>query len=210
MGKRNQRDQHHRRHHQPDCRADEPAVAECVESRRRAPATRAAAFAVVAEEIRNLADRSAKATSDIAAIIKALQEVAHDAVSATNDGLRVADESNSLAENGASGLRKILGGLSDVTGVVAQIARATEEQRGAAKAVGHVRERDGRAGQGGGGRDRGAGGRGIVHGAGHGSDPEGDQGGVAGSERAGARGSRHHQGRTVRRRASPDKSARRR
>ena len=38
-------------------------------------------FAVVAEEIRNLADRSAKATSDIAAIIKALQEVAHDAVS---------------------------------------------------------------------------------------------------------------------------------
>src|SRR5947209_9245829 len=49
-------------------------------------------FAVVAEEIRNLADRSAKATSDIAAIIKALQEVAHDAVTASNDGLRVADE----------------------------------------------------------------------------------------------------------------------
>ena len=37
-------------------------------------------FAVVAEEIRNLADRSAKATSDIAAIIKALQEVAREAV----------------------------------------------------------------------------------------------------------------------------------
>ena len=36
-------------------------------------------FAVVAEEIRNLADRSAKATADIAAIIKALQDVAQDA-----------------------------------------------------------------------------------------------------------------------------------
>ena len=45
-------------------------------------------FAVVAEEIRNLADRSAKATSDIAAIIKALQDVAQEAVDASNEGLR--------------------------------------------------------------------------------------------------------------------------
>ena len=45
-------------------------------------------FAVVAEEIRNLADRSAKATSDIAAIIKALQEVAREAVDASNEGLK--------------------------------------------------------------------------------------------------------------------------
>ncbi len=36
-------------------------------------------FAVVAEEIRNLADRSAQATADIAAIIRALQEVAREA-----------------------------------------------------------------------------------------------------------------------------------
>ena len=55
---------------------------------------------MVAEEIRNLADRSAKATSDIAGIIKALQDVAQEAVAAANDGLRVADESNTLAETG--------------------------------------------------------------------------------------------------------------
>src|SRR4029453_14549455 len=47
-------------------------------------------FAVVAEEIRNLADRSAKATADIAAIIKALQEVAQEAVTASNEGMTVA------------------------------------------------------------------------------------------------------------------------
>jgi len=79
-------------------------------------------FAVVAEEIRNLADRSAKATADIAAIIKALQEVAQDATAATNDGLRVADESNTLAETGAVALRKILTGVSDTATLVSQIA----------------------------------------------------------------------------------------
>ena len=92
-------------------------------------------FAVVAEEIRNLADRSAKATADIAVIIKALQEVAQEAVSAANDGLRVADESNTLAENGASGLSKILAGLSETAGLVSQIARATDEQKQAAQSV---------------------------------------------------------------------------
>ncbi len=60
-------------------------------------------FAVVAEEIRNLADRSAKATSDIASIIRSLQEVSQEAVASTNDGLRIADESNALAEGGAAG-----------------------------------------------------------------------------------------------------------
>jgi methyl-accepting chemotaxis protein len=90
-------------------------------------------FAVVAEEIRNLADRSAKATSDIAAIIKALQEVSQDAVGASNDGLRIADESNALAEAGGTGLKKILSGLTETAGVVSQITRASEEQRQAAQ-----------------------------------------------------------------------------
>jgi methyl-accepting chemotaxis protein len=92
-------------------------------------------FAVVAEEIRNLADRSAKATSDIATIIKALQEIVGEAVTTTNDGLRVADDSNALVESGAGGLKKILGGLGEITTAVAQIARATDEQQSSARAV---------------------------------------------------------------------------
>jgi methyl-accepting chemotaxis protein len=92
-------------------------------------------FAVVAEEIRHLADRSAKATADIAAIIRGLQEAVAEAVAASNDGLRVADESNTVAESGAEGLRKILTGVSDIATVVTQVARATEEQRSAAQTV---------------------------------------------------------------------------
>jgi methyl-accepting chemotaxis protein len=92
-------------------------------------------FAVVAEEIRNLADRSAKATADIAGIIRALQQVSQDAVGASNEGLRIADESNALAEAGGTGLKKILSGLSETASVVGQIARASEEQRQAAQSV---------------------------------------------------------------------------
>src|SRR4029077_13341887 len=92
-------------------------------------------FAVVAEEIRNLADRSPKATADIAAIIRALQDVAQEAVSSSNEGLRAIDESNVQAEEGAKGLRKIMDGVTDATRVVAQIARAADEQRDAGRNV---------------------------------------------------------------------------
>src|SRR5262249_54786537 len=92
-------------------------------------------FAVIAEEIRNLADRSSRATSDIAAIIKNLQEVTQEAVAASNDGLRVAEESGRLAEDGDNGLRKILSGIEEIAQLVAQIARATDEQLSAGQYV---------------------------------------------------------------------------
>ena len=56
-------------------------------------------------------------------------------MSTSNEGMRVADESNALAEAGAGGLKKILSGLGEVAGVVSQIARATDEQEAAARTV---------------------------------------------------------------------------
>ena len=130
-------------------------------------------FAVVAEEIRNLADRSAKATADIAAIIKALQEVvARCGVGGQRrvEGRR--REQRRWPKTARPGCGRSSAGLGEMTGVVAQIARATEEQRGAAQAVVDVRECDGRAGDGGGGGDRRAGDRRVAHGAGDGADAE--------------------------------------
>jgi methyl-accepting chemotaxis protein len=87
----------------------------------------------VAEEIRNLADRSGQGDLDIATIIRALQDVAREAVDASNEGLRVADQSNSQAEEGARGLATILDGVTAASKVVAGIARASDEQREAAR-----------------------------------------------------------------------------
>jgi len=91
-------------------------------------------FAVVAEEIRNLADRSARATSDIATIIKALQDVVQDAVTSSAEGQRVAEESGRLAEDGLSGLRRILDGVE-------QLAES-EPDRTSHRGTGRVRPDD--------------------------------------------------------------------
>src|SRR5690606_5127367 len=85
-------------------------------------------FAVVAEEIRNLADRSAKATSEVAAIIRGLQGVVQEAVATAAEGQRVAQDSGRLSEDGLAGLRRILDGVHQSAGKVAEIAQVTEEQ----------------------------------------------------------------------------------
>jgi methyl-accepting chemotaxis protein len=89
---------------------------------------------VVAEEIRNLADRSARATADIATIIRALQEVSQEAIASANDGSRIADESNQTAENGRGPQKDSWWRVGDWT-LVSQIAKATDEQRVAGQSV---------------------------------------------------------------------------
>ena len=63
-------------------------------------------FAVVAEEIRALADRAAAASADIAKIVRGLQGTAREAVTASSDGLKVADEGGAAGGRRGEGARR--------------------------------------------------------------------------------------------------------
>jgi len=71
-------------------------------------------FAVVAEEVRNLAARSAKAASETAELIEG-------SVEKTQNGTQIAEKTSEALEN-------IVGSISKVTDLVAEIAAASNEQ----------------------------------------------------------------------------------
>ena len=88
-------------------------------------------FAVVAEEIRALADKAATSSADIAKIVRGLQSTARDAMAASVEGVRAADEGSRLAADAERGLGLILNGVEELGGAVREIDRASGEQASA-------------------------------------------------------------------------------
>jgi methyl-accepting chemotaxis protein len=85
-------------------------------------------FAVVADEVRALAERTTKATREIGAMIKAIQEETKGAVSAMVDGVREVETGTSEAAKSGDSLKEILNQINSVAMEVSQIASAAEEQ----------------------------------------------------------------------------------
>jgi hemerythrin-like metal-binding protein len=85
-------------------------------------------FAVVADEVRALAERTTRATKEISEMIKVIQQNTQTAVAAMEDG--VAEVQNGTAEAARSGeaLRNIQDEINAVNLQVQQIATAAEEQ----------------------------------------------------------------------------------
>jgi methyl-accepting chemotaxis protein len=85
-------------------------------------------FAVVADEVRALAERTTKATKEIGAMIKAIQVETKSAVASMEQGVSEVEKGTVDAAKSGEALREILEQANSVTMQINQIATAAEEQ----------------------------------------------------------------------------------
>ncbi|MBW4054033.1 MAG: methyl-accepting chemotaxis protein [Proteobacteria bacterium] len=85
-------------------------------------------FAVVADEVRALAERTTRATKEIGEMIKAIQKETKDAVTSMEQSVSQVEQGTSHASESGRSLQEILDIINDVTEQISQIATAAEEQ----------------------------------------------------------------------------------
>ena len=94
-------------------------------------------FTVVADEIRQLAERTRGSTKEISAIVKAVQGGSKQAATKMKEGVKRVEASVRLADDAAASLTKIVGSASQSYEMATKISRALEDQ---AKASRHLHE----------------------------------------------------------------------
>ena len=85
-------------------------------------------FAVVADEVRKLAERTTSATKEIAAMIKGIQAETVEAVEAMQRGTKEVEEGIRLADQAGTALSEIVEGAQTTVDMIHQIAAASDEQ----------------------------------------------------------------------------------
>jgi len=92
-------------------------------------------FAVVADEVRKLAERTAKATKEIAETIKLIQKEAKEADSSMVEAGRSVAEGIQMNEEVGAVLIEILDASNKASDMITQVAAASEEQSSAAEQI---------------------------------------------------------------------------
>jgi len=92
-------------------------------------------FAVVADEVRKLAERTTKATKEIASMIVQIQNETEGAVKSIEKGTGEVAKGKESAEKANVALTKIIDGAERVVDIANQVAAASEEQSSAAEQV---------------------------------------------------------------------------
>ncbi|MBO9540138.1 MCP four helix bundle domain-containing protein [bacterium] len=89
-------------------------------------------FAVVADEVRKLAERSARATGEIASLIKGIQHETAQAIASTKQGDEAIQTGSRLAATAGDSLEAIVASIGRVGAHMTHITQATQEQSHAA------------------------------------------------------------------------------
>ena len=92
-------------------------------------------FAVVADEVRKLAERTTKATKEIATMIKTIQKDTYDAVESIQKGKNEVDAGKHLANKAGASMKEIVSAAGKVLDVANSVASASEEQSSAAEQI---------------------------------------------------------------------------
>ncbi len=85
-------------------------------------------FAVVADEVRKLAERTTKATKEITVMIKTIQNETEKAINSMSNGTSKVENGKILANKAGKALIEIITSTERVSDVITQVAAAAEEQ----------------------------------------------------------------------------------
>jgi len=84
-------------------------------------------FAVVADEVRKLAERSARATGEIAELIKGIQAETMHAVSSMEKGTQEVQSGSELAQHAGTAIEEMMGSINRVVSEITEVSVAAEQ-----------------------------------------------------------------------------------
>lgn len=92
-------------------------------------------FAVVADEVRKLAERTSKATKEIENMIKVIQKNTSEAITSMNAGTEEVEKGKRMADKSGQSLKEIISAAEKVVDVNNKVALASREQSDASQQI---------------------------------------------------------------------------